>query len=81
MCYGKRHMYSTYMSPHTQTFFSGDVVSGLLHFTLTEAKSYKYIEIRLSGGARVRWTETHRETTTLHTPEWPWLYHINANTH
>ena len=37
-------------------------MSGLLHFRLTKAKSYKYIEIRLYGGAQVRWSETHRET-------------------
>ena len=34
-------------------------MSGLLHFTLTEAKSYKYIEVRLYGGAQVRWSETY----------------------
>ena len=34
-------------------------MSGLLHFTLTEAKSYKYIEIRLYGGGQVRWSETY----------------------
>ena len=38
-------------------------MSGLLHFSLTKAKSYKYIEIRLYGGAQVRWSETFRETT------------------
>ena len=32
-------------------------MSGLLHFTLQESRSYKYIEIRLCGGAQVRWTE------------------------
>lgn len=34
-------------------------MSGLLHFSLTEAKSYKFIQIRLHGGALVRWTETY----------------------
>ena len=38
-------------------------MSGLLHFTLTEAKSYKYIEIRLYGGAQVQWTETYSVRT------------------
>ena len=41
-------------------------MSGLLHFTLTEAKSYKYIEIRLYGGAQVRWTETYTSGTGEH---------------
>ena len=47
-------------------------MSGLLHFTLKESKSYKYVEIRLYGGALVRWTEQHtsgtgenRTTTTV----------------
>ena len=31
-------------------------MSGLLHFTLNESKSYKYIEIRFHGGALVKWT-------------------------
>ena len=32
-------------------------MSGLLHFKLKEPKSYKYIEIRLHGGAKVQWSE------------------------
>ena len=31
-------------------------MSGLLHFTLKESTSYKYIEIRFHGGALVNWT-------------------------
>jgi hypothetical protein len=46
-------------------------VSGLLHFTLKESKSYKYIEIRFHGGALVQWTEEHTsgtgENQTTHT--------------
>ena len=34
-------------------------MSGMLHFMLKESKTYKYIEIRLDGGAQVRWSETH----------------------
>lgn len=51
----------TILSTHiyTQAFLSGETVSGLLHFTLTDAKNYKYIEIRLYGGAEVRWSETY----------------------
>lgn len=37
----------------------GQTVSGSLHFTLSEAKSYKFIKITLYGGARVLWTETY----------------------
>ena len=42
-----------------QTFLTGETVSGELHFTLTEAKSYKQIHINLYGGALVKWTETY----------------------
>ena len=38
-------------------------MSGLLHFTLTEAKSYKYIEIRFYGGAFVRCKGKHTTYT------------------
>lgn len=31
----------------------------MLHFTLTEAKSYKFIQIGLYGGALVKWSETY----------------------
>ena len=41
-----------------QEFLCGERVSGLLHFTLKESKSYKRIEIKLYGGAQVRWTES-----------------------
>ena len=41
-------------------------MSGLLHFTLKESKSYKYIEIRLYGGAQAYWTETHTSGTGKH---------------
>ena len=49
-----------------QVYFVGETVSGQLHFTLTESKSYKYIEIRLYGGAHVRWTETRTSGTEEH---------------
>ena len=42
-------------------------MSGLLHFTLTEAKSYKYIEIRLHGGAKVQWSERRGSGRHSHT--------------
>ena len=48
-------------------------MSGLLHFTLTEAKSYKYIEIRFYGGAFVKCKGKHttyaesRQYQSMHT--------------
>ena len=44
-------------------------MSGTLHFTLTEAKSYKQITLGLYGGALVRWTESRStgQTTTTNT--------------
>ena len=54
-----------------QAFLSGQKVSGTLHFTLTEAKSYKHITLGLYGGALVRWTETYTssdgQSTTTYT--------------
>ena len=38
-------------------------MSGVLHFTLTEAKSYKYIEIRFYGGAFVKCKGKHITNT------------------
>ena len=37
----------------------GQEVSGELHFTLMEARSYKSIEMKIYGGAHVKWCETH----------------------
>ena len=54
-----------------QAFLSGETISGLLHLTLTESKSYKHIKIRLHGGAQVQWSETYTsgagEHQTTHT--------------
>ena len=46
-----------------QAFLVGQTVSGSLHFTLAEAKSYKFIQITFHGGARVQWTETYTTGT------------------
>ena len=42
----------------------GQEVSGELHFTLTEAKSYERIEMKIYGGSHVKWYET--ETSGWH---------------
>ena len=38
--------------------FPGQEVSGELQFSLMEAKSYKSIEMKIEGGAHVKWCET-----------------------
>ena len=47
----------------------------MLHLTLTEAKSYKHINIRLYGGAQVRWTETHTTGAGEHQSTHTVTYH------
>ena len=44
-------------------YFSGSVVSGTLSFSLEQAKSFKYVNVKLIGDAYVHWTETRTRTT------------------
>ena len=50
-----------------QTFLVGQTISGCLHFTLTEPKSYKQIFVNLHGRALVKWTETRTSGSGRHT--------------
>ena len=42
-------------------------MSGVVHFTLSEAKSYQSVQINLYGGALVRWTETYSDGQNSYT--------------
>ena len=64
-----------------QAFLCGETVSGLLHFTLTEAKSYKYIEVRLYGGVFVKCKRKHGITTYTGSREYQSTYTQSEETY
>ena len=45
-----------------QAFYPGQLISGSVQITLSEARSYKYIAVTLKGKGKVQWTEEVRRT-------------------